>query len=107
VVVLDTGRLLRASATTEFLHATGSLIVEVQGRPDADRELGQALVDAGLTARPAGGQLIEVVVKDADTPDVVRDLTVELGLGLVRMQERHQRIEDVFREGGAGSVQPV
>jgi ABC-2 type transport system ATP-binding protein len=25
----------------------------------------------------------------------------------VRMQERHHRIEDVFREGGAGSVQPV
>ncbi len=107
VVVLDSGRLLRASATTEFLHATGSLIVEVQGRPDADRVLGQALVDAGLTARPAEGQLIEVVVKDAATPDVVRDLTVDLGLGLVRMQERHQRIEDVFREGGAGSVQPV
>ena len=40
VVVLDGGRLLRSSATTEFLHATGSLVVEVQGRPDADRLLG-------------------------------------------------------------------
>jgi ABC-2 type transport system ATP-binding protein len=107
VVVLDSGRLLRASATTEFLHATGSLVVEVQGRPDAERLLGQALMDAGLTARPEGGGLIEVVVKDEHTPDVVRDLTVDLGLGLVRMQERHQRIEDVFREGGAGSVLPV
>jgi len=107
VVVLDSGRLLRASATSEFLHATGSLVVEVQGRPDADKLLGQALVDAGLTARPAGGALIEVVVRDADTPDVVRDLTVDLGLGLVRMHEQHQRIEDVFRDGGAGSVQPV
>jgi ABC-2 type transport system ATP-binding protein len=112
VVVLDSGRLLRSSATTDFLHATGSLIVEVHGLADdqgrdASRLLGQALVDAGITARPAGGALIEVVVKDADTPDVVRDLTVDLGLGLVRMQERHQRIEDVFREGGAGSVLPV
>ena len=53
VVVLDGGRLLRSSATTEFLHATGSLVVEVQGRPDADRLLGQALVEAGLVARPA------------------------------------------------------
>ena len=52
VVVLDGGRLLQSSATTDFLHATGSLIVEVQGRPDADRLLGQALVEAGLTARP-------------------------------------------------------
>ena len=107
VVVLDAGRLLRSSATTDFLHATGSLLVEVQGRPDADRLLGQALVDAGLTARPAGGTLIEVEVRDETTPDVVRDLTVDLGLGLVRMQERHHRIEDVFREGGAGHVQPV
>jgi len=107
VVVLDAGRLLRASATTEFLHATGSLVVEVQGKPDAERLLGQALVEAGLTARPEGGGLIEVVVKDEHTPDVVRDLTVDLGLGLVRMQERHRRIEDVFREGGAGSVLPV
>jgi ABC-2 type transport system ATP-binding protein len=107
VVVLDSGRLLRASATTEFLHATGSLVVEVQGKPDAEQLLGRALVEAGLTARPAGDGQIEVVVKDEHTPDVVRDLTVDLGLGLVRMQERHHRIEDVFREGGAGSVQPV
>jgi ABC-2 type transport system ATP-binding protein len=109
VVVLDAGQLLRSSATTDFLHATGNLLVEVQGRPDADRLLGQALVDAGLTARPTGpgGTLIEVEVRDETTPDLVRDLTVDLGLGLVRMQERHHRIEDVFREGGAGSVQPV
>ncbi|MDP3893988.1 ABC transporter ATP-binding protein [Nocardioides sp.] len=107
VVVLDTGRLLRSSATTDFLHRTGSLLVEVQGPPDADRQLGQALVEAGLRAWPTEGRMIEVEVIDETTPDVVRDLTVDLGLGLVRMQERHHRIEDVFREGGAGSVQPV
>ncbi|GAA1126791.1 ABC transporter ATP-binding protein [Nocardioides aquiterrae] len=107
VVILDSGRLLRSSATTEFLHSTGSLLVEVQGRPDAGKLLGQALVDAGLAARPAGGALIEVDVRDETTRDVVRDLTVDLGLGLVRMQERHHRIEDVFREGVAGGVQPV
>ena len=106
VVVLDAGRLLRSSATTDFLHATGSLLVEVQGRPDADRLLGQALVDAGLRARP-DGRLIEVDVVDEHTYDVIRDLTADLGLGLVRLQERHHRIEDVFREGAAGSVQPV
>ena len=46
-------------------------------------------------------------MQDDTTHDVVRDVVVDLGLGLVRMQERHHRIEDVFREGGAGSVQPV
>ncbi|MBB3045150.1 ATP-binding cassette domain-containing protein [Nocardioides soli] len=107
VVVLDGGRLLQSSATTDFLHATGSLLVEVQGRHDADQVLGQALVDAGLAARPAGDALIEVDIRDERTADVVRDLAVDLGLGLVRLQERHHRIEDVFREGGAGSVQPT
>jgi len=106
VVVLDSGRLLRSSATTEFMHATGVLLVEVQGRADADRLLGQALVDAGLQAWPAG-RAVEVQVVDETTYDVVRDAVVDLGLGLVRLQERHERIEDVFREGGAGRVQPV
>ena len=106
VVVLDNGKLLRSSATTEFMHTTGNLLIEVQGRSDAAQLLGQALVDAGLRAWPSG-QMIEVEVRDETTPDVVRDLVVDLGLGLVRMQERHHRIEDVFREGGAGSVQPV
>jgi ABC-2 type transport system ATP-binding protein len=106
VVVLDSGQLLRSSATTDFTHATGVLLVEVQGSSGADQLLGQALVDAGLRARP-NAHLIEVDVQDETTYDVVRDLTCELGLGLVRMQERHHRIEDVFREGGAGSVQPV
>jgi ABC-2 type transport system ATP-binding protein len=106
VVVLDTGRLLQSSATTDFTHATGVLLIEVQGPTDADRQLGQALVGAGLRATPAG-RLVEVELTDETTYDVVRDLAADLGLGLVRMQERHHRIEDVFREGGAGSVQPV
>jgi ABC-2 type transport system ATP-binding protein len=106
VVVLDSGRLLQSSATTDFMHATGTLVVEVDGRHDADRLLAQALVEAGLRASP-NGRLVEVEVADESTYDVVRDVTADLGLGLVRMQERHHRIEDVFREGGAGSVQPV
>lgn len=109
VVVLDAGRLLRSSATTDFTHATGVLLIEVLGGSDADQRMGQALVDAGLEAKPAGqtGRMIEVQVRDESTYDLVRDLACDLDLGLVRMQERHHRIEDVFREGGAGSVQPV
>ena len=119
VVVLDGGRLLRSQATTAFTGRTGMLLVEVQGPTDADRRFGQALVDAGLEAWPAAdagtgagsdgaaARMVEVRVVDETTTDMVRDLAADLGLGLVRMQERHQRIEDVFRDGGAGSVQPV
>ena len=108
VVVLDGGRLLQSSATTDFLHATGSLIVEVHGPPGRGPACwARRWSRPGSSHGPLGGALIEVEVRDEATPDVVRDLTVDLGLGLVRMQERHHRIEDVFREGGAGSVQPV
>jgi ABC-2 type transport system ATP-binding protein len=105
-IVRDNGTLRQSSATQDFMHATGNLLIEVQGRSDADRVLGQALVERGFKAWPVG-QMVEVEVQDDTTHDLVRDLVVDLGLGLVRMQERHHRIEDVFREGGAGSVQPV
>ena len=65
----------------------------------------RAVRAAAMKIAQGDGRRIEI--RDETTPDVVRDLTVDLGLGLVRMHERHHRIEDVFREGGAGSVQPV
>jgi ABC-2 type transport system ATP-binding protein len=106
VVVLDAGRMLRSSATADFTQSTGLLLVEVfGGRADQDRMV-QALVEAGLAARPHG-DVIEVEAADPQVHDVIRDLACDLGFGLVRMQQHHRRIEDVFREGEAGRVQPV
>ena len=48
VVVLDGGRLLRASRTDEFLDATGALLVEVLG-DDAQARMAAALTGAGVT----------------------------------------------------------
>jgi ABC-2 type transport system ATP-binding protein len=106
VVILDAGRLLRSSATTDFLDATGTLLVEVLGGGAAHEQLRAALTAVGLTARVISAG-IEVEVADDSVYDAVRDRVDDLGLGLVRMQEQHHRIEDVFREGRAGSVQPV
>jgi ABC-2 type transport system ATP-binding protein len=106
VVVLDAGQLLRSSATTDYLHTTGTLLVEVLGGTRETQLMAQALAGAGVVARTSGS-VVEVEAPDGSTYDTVRDLTVELGLGLVRMQERHHHIEDVFREEEAGSVQPV
>ncbi|HET7304590.1 MAG TPA: ABC transporter ATP-binding protein [Segeticoccus sp.] len=106
VVVLDAGRVLRSSTTAEFTESTGLLLVEVfGGRAEQDR-MGQALVTAGLVARPHE-DVIEVEASDPTVHDVIRDVACDLGLGLVRMQQHHRRIEDVFREGEAGRVQPV
>jgi ABC-2 type transport system ATP-binding protein len=98
VVVLDGGRLLRASRTDEFLDATGVLLVEVLG-DDAQDRMAAALTGAGVTTTRRGGMLN---VDATDRPDAVRDLirdtAGDLGLGLVRLQVDHRRIEDVFAD---------
>ena len=106
VVVLDGGRLLRASRTDEFLDATGALLVEVLG-DDAQARMAAALTGAGVTAVPRGGLLsVDVTDQPDAVRDLIRDTASDLGLGLVRLQVDHRRIEDVFadadpeREGG-------
>lgn len=104
VVVLDGGRLLRASRTDEFLDATGALLVEVLG-DDAQARMSAALTRAGVTVTARGGLLsVDTAVArrgETDGPDVhdlIRDAASDLGLGLVRLQTDHRRIEDVFAD---------
>jgi ABC-2 type transport system ATP-binding protein len=106
LVVLDGGRLLQSCATSELTLATGLLLIEVAGPGDAQDRMGQALAAAGVHARPRG-RLIEVEAGDDRVHDVIRDVAADLELGLVRLQDGHHHIEDVFREGGAGHVRPV
>jgi len=107
VVILDGGRLLRASRTDEFLDATGTLLVEVLG-DDAQARMVAALAEAGLMTQARGG-LIALEPPDPaadrsgvpDLHDLVRDTAADLGLGLVRIQADHRRIEDVFHAAPA------
>jgi ABC-2 type transport system ATP-binding protein len=101
VVVLDGGRLLLASRTDEFLDATGALLVEVLG-DHAHERMASALTAAGVTTTPRG-QLLSVETPppggDLDVHDLIRDTACDLGIGLVRIQTDHRRIEDVFADG--------
>ena len=98
VVVLDGGHLLRASRTDEFLDATGSLLVEVLGE-DGNRRMVEALTAAGLAASPRGTLVaVEPGDGEVDVHDLIRDTAADLGLGLVRLQVDHRRIEDVFAD---------
>ena len=99
VVILDSGRLLRASQTRDFLDATGTLLVEVIGE-DAQARMGHALAAAGVPVQARGGLLAldpdpEVGL---DVHDLIRDTAFDLGVGLVRIQADHRRIEDVFAD---------
>ncbi|KNB49062.1 ABC transporter ATP-binding protein [Streptomyces caatingaensis] len=113
VVVIDGGKLLRSSATSDFTRATGSLAVEVtdtDAHPDGTAALRAALSSAGLTVQPASGDgrfapggagpVLLVDVAGDGTYDVVRDAVAGLGLGLVRMEPRRHRIAEVFRAPG-------
>ncbi|GAA0445676.1 ABC transporter ATP-binding protein [Streptomyces stramineus] len=109
VVVIDGGKLLRSSSTSDFTQATASLAVEVtdsDAYPDGTGALLAALRAAGLAAEPAGraadgtpasGRVLLVDVGDESTYDLVRDAVTDLGLGLVRMEQRRHRIAEVFR----------
>jgi ABC-2 type transport system ATP-binding protein len=97
VVVLDGGRLLQARSTDEFLDVTGSLLVEVLG-DDGQARMSAALAEAGVAVTPRGTMLVVDGVGSTDLHDLIRDTATDLGLGLVRVQADHHRIEDVFAE---------
>ncbi len=94
VVVIDGGKLMRSAATSQVTALTGSLTVEVSDR-GADVEA--ALTAAGLAVRRSG-ELLEVVLVDESTYDLVRDTVAELDAGLVRLQRGRQHMLDMFRE---------
>ncbi|MQY13849.1 Vitamin B12 import ATP-binding protein BtuD [Streptomyces sp. RB5] len=101
IVVIDGGRLLRASSTRDFTQSTTTLAVEVtdtDAHPDGAAALRAALADAGLTLHTEGHVLY---VESADANDwkaydTIRDAVAGLGVGLVRMEQRRHRIAEIF-----------
>ncbi len=97
LVAIDAGRLLRAAALGTFMRQTGILLVEVEETPD---ELARRLTGAGLSVATDGHQVL-VEIRDEATFDAVRDAVTDLRLGLVRLEPRRGRLEDLFREPGS------
>ncbi|MEV0774596.1 ABC transporter ATP-binding protein [Streptomyces sp. NPDC050433] len=114
VVVIDGGRLLRSSSTSDFTQTTATLAVEVtdtDSHPDGTRALREALTAAGLTLQageedglPGAGHILLIEATGEETYDVVRDTVADLGLGLVRMEQRRHHIAEVFRAKDAASA---
>ncbi len=96
LLAIDNGRLLRAAPIASFTERTGTLGVEVEDGADA---LAARLTAAGLDAR-VEGRTVLVDAPDERPYDLVRDTIDELGLGLVRLEHRRHRLEDLYRDGG-------
>ena len=94
LVAIDAGRLLRAAPLTEFTERTGILAVEVE---EGGERLHDALVRRGLAAT-MDGRIVLVPLEDERPYDLVRDEIVDLGLALVRLEQRRKGLEDLFRD---------
>src|SRR5215208_3014740 len=94
LVAIDAGRLLRAAPLGSFTERTGVLAVEVE---EGESDLAAALVARGLQA-VADGRTVLVAIEDDRPYDLVRDAIADLGLPLVRLQQRRQRLEDLFSD---------
>lgn len=107
VVVIDGGRLLRSSSTSDFTRTTTTLAVEVTDsdvHTDGTAALRAALTAAGVTLHagveeglPGAGHILLLEAAGEETYDLVRDTVADLGLGLVRMEQRRHHIAEVFR----------
>ncbi|MFF9642874.1 ABC transporter ATP-binding protein [Kitasatospora aureofaciens] len=101
LVVIDGGKLLRSSSTASFTEATAVLAVEVTDHPEdliaePGAEVRHRLAAAGLDVQPEGSHLLLVRLADEDTYDTIRDTVAELGLGLVRLEQRRHRVAELF-----------
>src|SRR3954449_1824399 len=101
LVAIDAGRLLRAAPLGSFTERTGVLAVEVE---EGASGLAAALVARGLQA-VADGRTVLVAIEDDRPYDIVRDAVADLGLPLVRLQQRRQRLEDLFSDDAAAAAQ--
>ena len=93
LVAVDAGRLIRSAPLTTFTERTGVLAVDVE---EGAAALADALVAAGLQA-VADGRTVLVELVDDRPWDIVRDAVADLGLPLVRMEQRRRGLEELFQ----------
>ncbi|MDR3081277.1 MAG: ABC transporter ATP-binding protein [Streptomyces sp.] len=106
VVIIDGGKLLRSSSTRDFTQTTTTLAIEVTDtdeHPDGTRAMRDALHVRGVTTHdgsglPGAGHVLLLTAEGEQTYDLVRDVVADLGLGLVRMEQRRHHIAEVFKD---------
>jgi ABC-2 type transport system ATP-binding protein len=95
LVAIEGGRLLRSAPLGSFTERTGTLAIEVE---DGSERLAGRLAEQGLAAIVDGSAVL-VDLTDERPYDIVRDTVADLGLPLIRIEQRRHRLEDLFRDG--------
>jgi len=94
LVVIDGGRLVRSASIESFTAQTQLLTLEVD---PVTPELVSRLQGHGFRVQQQGRELV-LALADGQPYDLIRDAVADLGLGLVRMEQRRQSLEDLFRD---------
>jgi ABC-2 type transport system ATP-binding protein len=98
LVEIEGGRLVRSSAMTALTAPTRVLQIEVAG----DRErFAERLADLGIAVTHSGRNLL-VEKEDDAMLDIIRDVIVELDLGLVKLEQSRRRLEELFQPEPGG-----
>jgi ABC-2 type transport system ATP-binding protein len=100
LVAIEGGKLLRSAPLGSFTERTGTLSVEVE---EGQISLASRLVASGLTAIVDGSAVL-IDLTDDRPFDIVRDTVADLGLPLIRIEQRRHRLEDLFRDEPPGSA---
>ena len=93
LVLIDAGRLVQSAPVATFTGETGVLAVEVDDDID---EMARRLTEGGLRA-VRQGRLVLVAFEGSAAYDLIRDTAAEMNVGLVKVQQRRQSLEDLFR----------
>jgi ABC-2 type transport system ATP-binding protein len=94
LVVIDAGKLVQSDTIAAFTQRTAVLTVEVDG--DVAR-LAERLRAAGFVVQDDVREL-RVDYDDETVFDAIRDGAVDLGLGLVRLEQGRRQLEDLFKD---------
>ncbi|MCA9824028.1 MAG: ABC transporter ATP-binding protein [Dehalococcoidia bacterium] len=94
LVVIDAGKLVQSDSIASFTRQTAVLLVEVDG--DA-APVGERIRGAGFSVTVDRREL-RVPITDDRVYDLIRDATIEAGVGLVRLEQDRRQLEDLFRE---------
>jgi ABC-2 type transport system ATP-binding protein len=94
LVVIEGGRLIQSDSLASFTGRTSVLAVEVDG---AIAGLAAMLRDQGYELRESEHTL-DVTLADDVLFDAIRDGAAALGLGLIRVEQRREQLEDLFRD---------
>ncbi|HEX7104996.1 MAG TPA: ABC transporter ATP-binding protein [Acidothermaceae bacterium] len=100
LVVIDAGKLRASDSIASYTRAQQLLAVEVDGGAPARDALAARLTEININADVDGRALVVALPPDDEAAmyDAVRDTVADLGLALLRLEQRRHRLSDMFSE---------